>query len=376
MRALFFNHEQYTGFENEAGNIEFRLPMLSSGAITEHENYIYQRVQTEHGFEAMIEGAFEAVRRFKPDLVVNMTTWPHKSIPPGHIADIENLGYPVLTAYWDTIPDQDIAVRLERPLFYASSHFCEGGSFLGYARYRLWNDLLGLGKGVIYLAGNTLVNGRFHPDEQLENSSKTIDIALIGSLYEERITLLNYLNDALAGRGIQVSHFGGHFSADSSETGRWLDEAEYVDVLNKSKIVLCPAGASYQWGVRGKIFEAMACKAFCLIEQTPDTARTIPDTAAVSYSSPEECLNSIIHYLDHEDERRNRAAAGYRWFNKTYDSAAFWADFLNGVAAGRTDFTNTPFVEENYAQLRDMVVEALDGREPTRELMESMNFGV
>ncbi|MDA0238534.1 MAG: glycosyltransferase [Proteobacteria bacterium] len=385
MRVLFFNHEQYTDFENEAGNIELRLPMLASGVITEFEDYGYQRIQNEQGFEAMIDGALTAVKRFQPNLVVNSTTWPHKSIPPGYIADIESWGYPVLSVFWDTIPDQAIAARFERPLFLASSYFCECGSFMGYARYRLWNEVLALGKKVIFLSGNNVLPEKFRPN----GSPKTIDIGLIGSLYKVRIELLTYLNRALAERGVRVEHFGGHFNVERANavdgrSAEWLDEAGYLDVLNSTKIILCPAGETGQWGVRGKIFEAMACGAFCLIERTPDTSMTIPAEAAATYSGHEECRAAILHYLDNEDERIRQAAAGYQWFNETYNSPVFWKGFLTGhlagqraeQRAGQSEFPSAPFVEHNYGVLRDKFTEALGGRAPTPELMAGMNFEV
>lgn len=375
MRVLFFNHEQYTDFESEAGNLELRLPMLECGKITEHQDYIYQRVQNRLGFDAMIQGALDAVRQFKPDLVVNSTTWPHKSIPPGYIADIEALGYPVLTVFWDTIPDQAFAAKFERPLFLASSYFCECGSFFGYARYRLWNELLGLGKGVLYLTGNNVLVEKFHGQPSL----KTVDVALIGSLYENRIELLGYLNDALAAQGLKVEHFGGAFNVARGKpkeglSANWLDQSSYREIINKTKILLCPAGDAGQWGVRGKIFEALSCGAFCLVEHTPDTAKTIPKDVMATYSNPRECLEKINYFLKNDGERNRLAEIGHRWFMENYNCKDFWKKALTTIENNGDQFLNTAFVEQNYVAVRNSVIEALDGREPTIGLLERMNF--
>ena len=279
MRVLFLDHEQYGDFENEPGNLELRLPMLASGAVDDYQDYHYQRFQRQTSFDNMIEGLFETARAYQLDLIVNGTTWPHESIPPGHLIDLEKLGFPVLTIFWDTLANPEKARQFEYPVFHASRYFCDGGSFLCYARYRLWAERMKLEKGVALLTGHTVMEENFRPDGR----PRDIDVALIGSLYENRIELMNYLNAALADRGIRVEHFGGHFDVTKNHpyaggSGGFLDADAYLDVIRRSKIILCPWGQTGGTGVRGKTFEFMSCEAFCLVERTPDVAHPVPWT--------------------------------------------------------------------------------------------------
>jgi len=97
IRVLFFNHEQYNSFENEPGNLEVRLPMLSSGFIKEYKDFIFQRVKKELGLGGMIQAATEAVINFKPDLIVYITGWAQDDIPGQLINGFEEMGAKVLT---------------------------------------------------------------------------------------------------------------------------------------------------------------------------------------------------------------------------------------------------------------------------------------
>ncbi len=80
MRVLFLNPEQYVSWENEPSNYELRLPILNCGAVTEHNDYCYQRKLRATGREEVEREVLAMVEAFKPDIVINSTTWPSQSV--------------------------------------------------------------------------------------------------------------------------------------------------------------------------------------------------------------------------------------------------------------------------------------------------------
>ena len=48
MRVLIYDPEQYVDFENDTANLEVRLPLLNSGAVREHADFVYQQIGRAH----------------------------------------------------------------------------------------------------------------------------------------------------------------------------------------------------------------------------------------------------------------------------------------------------------------------------------------
>ena len=101
---------------------------------------------------------------------------------------------------------------------------------------------------------------------------------------------------------------------------------------------------------------------------------TIPKDVCETYETKEQCLQVVLYFLDHPEERGTRARQAAQWYRENYDSKRFWRQILEIIAAGGTEFPQTEFVENNYANVRQQFLEALDGRTPTHELCETMNF--
>ena len=99
MKVLFFNPEQYVDFENEPSNYQIRLPALNSGAISEHRDFIYQRVFRESGKDAMNQAALEAYQVFEPDVVINSLCWWQECISSQTLAKIRKGGGKVISIY-------------------------------------------------------------------------------------------------------------------------------------------------------------------------------------------------------------------------------------------------------------------------------------
>ena len=344
--------------------------MLSSGFIKEYKDFIFQRVKKELGLGGMIQAATEAVINFKPDLIVYITGWAQDDIPGQLINGFEEMGAKVLTIAWDTYPGPTPLKFRQNDLFRSASLFCEACSFISYARFRFWREQLSPEKAVIYLSGNNILKDHFKnlPIKQ------DIDVALIGSLYKARLELMEFLKQRLQPLGISITHYGGYFDEssglpanDSAHTLNALSSADYINVINRSKIVLCPGGAEGQWAVRGKIFEIMSCGTFCLAEDNFDIQRTIPADKLQTYKNFDECLRKILYYLNHETERQILAKNSHDWYLSTYNSKTFWQDFFYKITIGDNNFYNTPFVEKNYQLVKKVILDHYNGKVITPE---------
>ncbi len=344
--------------------------MLSSGFIKEYKDFIFQRVKKKLGLGGMIQAATETVINFKPDLIVYITGWSQDDIPGQLINGFEEMGVKVLTIAWDTYPGPTPLKFRQNGLFRSGSLFCEACSFISYARFRFWREQLSPEKAVIYLSGNNILKDHFKHVSTKQN----IDVALIGSLYKARLELMEFLKQNLLPFGINISHHGGYFDEtsglpadDSAHTLTRLSSEDYINVINRSKIVLCPGGAEGQWAVRGKIFEIMSCGTFCLAEDNFDIQKTIPEDKLKTYKNFDDCLRQILYYLKHETERKILAKNSHDWYLRTYDSKNFWQDFLYKITIGDNNFYNTPFVESNYQIVKKSILNHYDGKIITPE---------
>ena len=167
IRVLFFNHEQYNSFEEEPGNLEVRLPMLTSGYITEYQDFIFQRVKKELGLGGMIRAATEVVIKFKPDLIVYITGWSKDDIPVELLNGFEEYGAKILTIAWDTYPGPTPLKFRQNNLYNSTSFFCEACSFISYARFRFWREHITPQKGVLYLSGNNILKNHFKKSKSI-----------------------------------------------------------------------------------------------------------------------------------------------------------------------------------------------------------------
>jgi len=378
MRVLFLPHEQYGDFENESGNQEIRRPMLDSGLVSAHRDLIHQRILRAEGPAAVVAAVQRAVLEFQPDLVVNFATWPHENVPPACIAALGRNGTPVLTVLADTTPGPLPADWHDFQLFHASRYVLDSGSFFGYARFRLWNELMGLGKGVLLLCGNNVREGRFPPPRRVE---KDIDVAMIGSLYAYRKEVMDAINRELAPDGIEVRQFGGHFDETRAPiyaggSGTRVDNAAYAGLIDRTKVLLCVGSHEGSWAIRGKIYEYLHQNAFCLAEANPDIDNTIPPGVIPTFANPHAAAELIRRYVRDDTAREQVVAAGVAWYRNTYDCRRFWRDTLTAFANGATEFRNSDFVEENYARLRDAFVDALNGEAPANRHFERMKVEI
>jgi hypothetical protein len=200
---------------------------------------------------------------------------------------------------------------------------------------------------------------------------------MIGSVYAYRKEVMEALNRELAGDGIEVRQFGGHFDETqapifSGGSGTRIDNTGYAALIDRTKVLLCVGSYPGVWASRGKIYEYLHQGALCLAETNPDIENTIPPGVIPTFATIERAAALIRRLVRDDNERERVAAAGAQWYRDTYDCKRFWRETLTAIANGATEFRNSDFVESNYLRLRDAFVAALAGETPTNRHFERM----
>lgn len=157
----------------------------------------------------------------------------------------------------------------------------------------------------------------YHHAVQLSNSEKNDfahDLVFVGSYYPNRARLF----EPLADYDIKIwGPLWNRLSDYSPIKKKCVDAQLNVDVWTKiysvAKIVLI---AHYQDGkilcyqASPKVFEAMACGSFCLIDDQKDVRVLFREgDHCALYNGPDELRSKVDYYLAHADERRRMAAA-------------------------------------------------------------------
>lgn len=123
---------------------------------------------------------------------------------------------------------------------------------------------------------------------------------------------------ALRERGIQVRLLGTGWKNAFDRQLKYTNiegvfGEEYVKAIRASKINLCFVSAWNRNLTSARSFEIPACRSFMLaIRNEAHAAYYVEGKEVELFSDEEECAVKIKYYLEHEDERKIIADAGYR----------------------------------------------------------------
>ncbi|ANE46099.1 spore maturation protein cgeB [Paenibacillus swuensis] len=157
------------------------------------------------------------------------------------------------------------------------------------------------------------------------------DIAFIGSGYWNRIAFFDQIAGPLASKDIRFTGIwwdrlqNYKRLASKIDLGKWLGPAETAEHYSGTKIVINlhrdPDDETYNHNTRKigalspnpRTFEISATGTLQLTDARADLERFyVPGHEIATYSSPEEMLHKLEHYLIHENERRAIALRGLR----------------------------------------------------------------
>ena len=310
----------------------------STGLVGETKRFYFDDLGQRMSKVAMAQLLFQDCQVFQPDLVVYTPIQGplgEKLNPPDAVIEglWTELGIKVHTHLWDTVADD--AHVLSR---------------------RRYSDTIGVVDSVVgqRFAGNPrivqsypAVAPRYFHDKGLE---RDIDVSFVGPLSSpNRVEGVNFLR----ANGINVVVAGGQ------RTGR-LSWEEYAGLMQRSKISLnfsCnPYDGSSQ--MKARALEVMTCAAMLMEEDGEHTKRFFEaGRELVIFSSPEDLLVKVEHYLTSAKKRIAIALSGWRKVSGMYNARNCW-----GYIFRKLGFEPPQWLakDENYT-LHKEKVDALSG---------------
>ena len=188
------------------------------------------------------------------------------------------------------------------------SKMCHYRSSTGFETSGLWSCNIGL--PVYNILDGSDINNYFPT-----NYNKEYDVIFIGGCDEERSVLYNFLLK----QGFKVKFFGPGFT-------NYINRSEFVELCNKSKIVLNMSRSNYIGYTSLRLWNIMACQSFVLTKQIPNMEQLMGLTPGVhldEFSNFLELRTKIYKYLK-DDSLRESIAKSARNFiinNRTWDNS-------------------------------------------------------
>ncbi len=177
-------------------------------------------------------------------------------------------------------------------------------------------------------------------DRDWSNIEEKHDVSFVGVRDTHREQYINELKN----RNISVHVFG-------SGWGNFVPFEEMIDIFKTSKINLSFAMDRHNKAlqIKGKIFEVCLAGGFLLTEYNPvyESYYEI-DKEIVCFRNAEEMIDKTIYYLNHDEERRAIAQAGWKRATAGYSSFHMVSRIFNEIekdiaAKGKRD---TPYPQE------------------------------
>lgn len=144
------------------------------------------------------------------------------------------------------------------------------------------------------------------------NVEEKYDVSFVGSIRADREQYIKVLKD----RNIPIHLFGAGW-------GRFVPYEEMVDIFEASKINL-NFSKTYKYkklGIKARVFEVCLAGGFLLTEYVLGIENYFEiDKEIVCFRNPEEMIDKIIYYLNHDEERRAIAQAGWKKATSEYTS--------------------------------------------------------
>lgn len=305
------------------------------GKIADQERYILEEAKTH-----------------RPDLILLQATWP---VSDFFFVELHSLGIPIVLVYADTLiaphaPEMDMARKSDYVIIY--------DSLTNYLRYRLLFETTKPAdcSGVIFGAGNQFPANIYRN----LNLPKEYDVSLIGSLEGIRKPMSEFLAKELTAHGKSFFCGGGTINFDNKKpayslSDLYLPHDKYLETISKSKINLIPQTRPERCQIKCKVFEYMACGAFCLLDQNIEYELMLPKGTVAYYTSFEDCVEKILYYLKHEDQRIAMANKGFEWYNENFNFKKFWKECFYAIKNRSPSLPVLPKVEEIYNDVRKKI---------------------
>jgi spore maturation protein CgeB len=151
---------------------------------------------------------------------------------------------------------------------------------------------------------------------RFNGSERSIPVSFVGNVSRDHASRLRWLDHVCQNHPVQVwlrslSELPNGSPIIGCHRGTaW--GAEMFDILHKSRITLnhhVDVAESYAGNVR--LFEATGCGSLLITDWKKNLHEIFePEKEVVAYRTPEECVEMMKYYLEHDDERETIARAG------------------------------------------------------------------
>jgi glycosyltransferase involved in cell wall biosynthesis len=156
-----------------------------------------------------------------------------------------------------------------------------------------------------------------------KQSEQDIEVSFIGSArYYDRHLFVRHLMSQVPTVVIR----GGQREEKLTPEG-------YAELIRRSKISINFSLSPAQFfQTKGRVFEVLACGSMLLEFKNPATASLlIPDQDFVQFDSPQDLVNKIKYYTEHQDERAKIAEQGWKTYQEKYTSQIFWDTIMTRI---------------------------------------------
>lgn len=348
LKIIFFNIENYVDFEKESQNFLVRLPIIHCGIELEYRDFMHQRDLKTLGRDATEKKALALIDEFKPDILVYSHTWRYGDLSPGFFKAARHRGVKVISCIWDSYVFPAYGEML---LFENSDALLVADSLNAYLRWRTLASFMAMKIQVGLCMGCY-----YFPDNEPTVEQKSRDVTVVGSLFGKRLELANFLSDKLAAKGISFHTVGGMYSEAKKELGfkeTWLNWMDYARVIKESKICLNSQNQEGRMQIKGKIFEIAGRGGFCLTDSNSESRRMLPADIFCMYDSFEDCLEKIVYFIKHDDERRECEQRAKRWVEEHCDYRKFYQGFLVSLMKGHDNCPTHDFLSREFASIME-----------------------
>lgn len=189
-----------------------------------------------------------------------------------------------------------------------------------------------------------VIDGLYDPDlteEDILNKERQIDLLYVGAFYREKADALLQIRKVFGNKFRLHGHWGLKFWGYYLLKGKWvwinpLPAGSFVSTYQNTKIGInmhlsgeLGNGRLYQLPMNGVM---QICDCADILSKVFEPGKEI-----IGYNTIDEAIELIEYYLEHDEERKKIAAAGFRRAKKDYEYRNVLYNMLEEVRKGMID---------------------------------------
>ena len=263
----------------------------------------YDVEMKHYGKSAMQDRLRAFVNLIKPDYVFH----------PTYKADVLPIIWAELSAFYNTIAwNSDDDRRYDD----FTRDYCRNFKYSITTYEHIYNRMTHQGRILSQWGANQFYFKPIIDTKLLQSNTwkaKTIDVSFVGQRHTNRLDMLG---------GLPIEKYGSGWDSG------FVDFKEVGKIIASSKISIAPSMGVAGRQLKLRPFEITACGTLCLCELMSGIEEYfVPDKEIVLFDTKEELKEKIQYYLEHNEERKAIAQAGYQRTIKDH----LWSNRLKAI---------------------------------------------